>query len=183
MDSARVRAFIDQAFGRTYGAPNAAGYAEYLTVRDRAHVRAALGYRRAGAEPLFLEQYLDQPIEESVSAVLRRRVERDRIIEIGNLAADNAWSMIALWGAAANDLSGSHEVVVATLTGSLRRMFARIGIPVHELAPADPARLGTAVSDWGKYYLADPCVCAGPIAEGQRSIAAFFASRHRERAA
>jgi hypothetical protein len=177
MDSARVRAFIDQAFARAYGAPNAAGYAEYLVVPHR----AALGYRRAGTEPLFLEQYLDQPIEQAVSAVLGRRVGRDRIIEIGNLAADDAWSMIALWGEAANDLGGSNEVVVATLTASLRRMFARIGVPVRELAPADPARLGTAASEWGDYYLADPRVCAGPIGEGQQAIATFLARRRRER--
>jgi hypothetical protein len=183
MDRAQVQAFIEGAFARCYGAAQTAGYSDHLTVRNRAQVRAALGYRRAGTEPLFLEQYLDRPIEECISGVLHRPVERERIIEVGNLAAENAWSMIALWGEAANDLGGSNEVVVATLTAPLRRMFARIGVPVHELAAADPARLGTAAADWGAYYAADPRVCAGEIAEGQRAIAAFLARRQRDRAA
>ncbi len=180
MDSQCVRTFIDRAFMRSYGASDAASYDDYLAIRDRTHVRAALGYRRAGAEPLFLERYLDQPVEKSVSDAFGRGVQRDRIIEIGNLAASNAWSMIALWGDAANDLGGSNEVVVATLTVSLRRMFARIGVPLHELAPADPARLGEASADWGEYYRTEPRVCAGVIADGQRAIAAFLARRRRE---
>ena len=142
-----------------------------------------MGYRRAGTEPLFLEAYLDKPIETLVSARLRRPIERDAIIEIGNLAASNVWSMIALWGEAANDLGDTSDVVVATLTAPLRRMFARIGVPVHELVEADPAKLGSAAANWGSYYAQDPRVCAGRIAEGQRAIAQFLAKRRRESAA
>lgn len=107
---------------------------------------------------------------------------REAIVEIGNLAADNVWSMIALWGEAANDLGGSSEVVVATLTAPLRRMFARMGVPVQELASAKPERLGTDVAAWGSYFALDPVVCAGPIAEGQRAIARFLTRRRQGRA-
>lgn len=148
---------------------------------DRTH--AALGYRRAGAEPLFLEAYLDQPVEEVILARTGRPVARGAIVEIGNFASDNAMAMIALWGAAANDLGGSSEVAVATLTAPLRGMFARIGVPVVALAPADPARLGASASAWGSYYATDPHVCMGDIADGQRAIAAFVARRATRKAA
>lgn len=178
MDSVCVRSFVEETYRRAYGACAASAYGHYLTAPGAG--RAALGYRRAGAEPLFLERYLDEPIEAAVLRAFGREVVRERIVEIGNLAAENAWSMIALWGAAANDLGGSSEAVVATLTFPLRRMFSRIGVPVHDLGPADPARLGTAAADWGSYYRADPRVCAGLIAEGQRAIAAFVARRRRD---
>lgn len=178
MDSARVRGFIDQAFARSFGARNIAAYTEYFAAPHRADVRAALGYRRAGTELLYLEQYLDVPVEQAASAAFGRTVKRDRVVEIGNMAASNAWSMIALWGEAANDLGESNEVVVATLTAPLRRIFARIGVRLHELAAADPGRLGPAAVDWGDYYLTDPRVCAGLITEGQQAIAAFLARRN-----
>nr|WP_166179857.1 thermostable hemolysin [Altererythrobacter segetis] len=179
MDSVRARTFIDETFRRAYGTDKAAGYGDYAIACRHGAVRAALGYRRAGTQPLFLEAYLDEPIESIVSAKLGRPITRDAIVEIGNLAADNAWQMISLWGEAANDLGSSSEVVVATLTAPLRRMFARIGIPVHELAPADPARLDAAAGEWGSYYRTDPRVCAGSIVDGQRAIAAFLARRGR----
>ncbi|MGZ3266593.1 MAG: thermostable hemolysin [Croceibacterium sp.] len=181
MDVACARSLVDDTYRRAYGARGAAVFGDYLS--NAGPGRATLGYRRAGAEPLFLEAYLDEPIEALVSARLRRSIQRDAIIEIGNLAASNAWSMIALWGEAANDLGDTNDIVVATLTAPLRRMFGRIGVPIHELVRADPAKLGPAAADWGSYYAQDPWVCAGRIAEGQRAIAQFLARRGRETAA
>lgn len=176
MDTARTRAFIDERFRHAYGARNCSAFADYLALETG---RAALGYRRARDESLFVEHYLEQPVEQAVSVALGCPIERERIVEIGNLAADNAWSMLALWGEAANDLGGSSEVAVATLTAPLRRMFERIGIPLHVLAPATAASLGAAAADWGSYYLADPWVCASWICEGQRAIAELVANRRR----
>lgn len=144
---------------------------------------AVLGYRRAGPEPLFLEAYLDAPIEDLASLALGRMVARDAIIEIGNLASDNALAMIELWGAAANDLGGEGEVAVATLTAPLRRMFARIGLPISVIAPARIERLETSNGTWGRYYELDPQVCVGVIADGQQAIEAFRARRTRNQAA
>lgn len=144
---------------------------------------AALGYRRAGPDPLFLEAYLDDTIEDLVSARLGRRVERGAIVEIGNFASDNALAMIELWGAAANDLGGQSEVAVATLTAPLRRMFAKIGLPFTVIATARPDRLDAGSTDWGSYYELDPKVCMGLIAEGQRAIGGFLARRKIRQAA
>lgn len=181
MEAAQIRSFVDDTYRRAYGARHPAAFGDYLSTGAKG--RAVLGYRRAGAEPLYLEAYLDDPVETLVSVALRRPVPREAIVEIGNLAADNAWSMIALWGDAANDLGGASEVVVATLTAPLRRMFARIGVPLQALMRAEPERLGNDAAEWGSYYALDPVVCAGSIAEGQRAIGTFQARRRRERAA
>jgi hypothetical protein len=145
----------------------------YLSHGRNARTGAALGYRRAGHDRLFLERYLDRPVEQAVSEGLERSVRREAIVEIGNFAAENAMAMVALWGATANDLGGSSEVAVATLTAPLRGMFARIGIPICLLVPARIERAGGEQSEWGRYYELDPWVCAGLISEGQSAIVAF----------
>lgn len=172
-------ALIHRKYRDAFGATLTPSFSSYLGCRSG----AALGYCRAGDTPLFLEAYLDCPVEELVAAALGRAVERGQIVEIGNFAADNAMAMVELWGDAANDLGGSGEVAVATLTAPLRRMFARIGVPIVELAPARCDRLGEKGGEWGSYYDQDPRVCAGIIADGQHAIAAFMDRRQRRQAA
>lgn len=170
---------IGRQYRDVFSAKAPRSFAQWLAAGEG----AALGYRRADDEPLFLEAYLDAPVEDLVGAALGRPVPRGAIVEIGNFAADNALAMVELWGNAANDLGGSSEIAVATLTAPLRRMFARIGLPVVELAPARPERLGSAAHAWGSYYAQDPVICMGVIADGQAAMAAFLARRARSIAA
>ena len=179
MDASEVRGLIDERYGRDYGAAGAANFCEHLACG----ARTALGFRRADGASLYLEHYLDVPVEAAVSRAFARPVDRAAIVEIGNLIAGGAFEMIALWDTAANDLGGASEVAVATLSRPLRRMFRRIGIPFHELARADAARLGAKAAKWGSYYAQDPRVCAGEIAAGQRAINAFTARRATRSAA
>ena len=175
-------ALISRKYRDVFGATLKPAFETYMHCGPHAKRGAALGYQRAEEQPLFLERYLEQPIEQAVSEALGRTVARPQIVEIGNFAADNALAMVELWGAAANDLGKSGEVAVATLTAPLRRMFARIGLPVTVVAPARPDCLGADARAWGSYYDLDPQVCVGLIAEGQSAIAAFL-QRRRERQA
>lgn len=175
MQSGHERALIQRRFAQEFGASVQTGYTQFLTAGTPGN-GAVLGYRRAGAEPLFLESYLDDPVEEAVSRAFGRTVLRPAIVEIGNLASDNALATIGLWGSTANDLGAQCEVAVATLTVKVRAMFARIGIPVRVLAPARCDVIAEAAL-WGRYYDGDPQVCAGFIAEGQSAIAACLSRR------
>ncbi|MDE1917157.1 MAG: thermostable hemolysin [Sphingomonadales bacterium] len=145
--------------------------------------KAALGFRRASRQPLFLECYLDAPVEAVASALLNRPVARDSIVEIGNFAADHALAMIALWGTVSNDLAQDCELAVATLTRPLRQMFRRVGIQFHVLAPAQAHRLPPGFGHWGDYYSLAPQVCLGEIALAQQAIAGFLAPRRQGQAA
>jgi len=164
-------------YADAYGANIEPGFGEFMVWGGREGALAVLGYVRGGAEPLFLERYLDRPIEQVVEAAYDCRVARSQIVEIGNLASCNGWALINLWGKAANDLGREREYAVATLTAPLRGMFRRIGLPIKVLAPAIETQAGGA--HWGSYYQSDPQVCVGRIAEGQRAIARFLA-RHRK---
>lgn len=160
-------------YGAVFGATPLVDYPHLMVANHDGEAAAACGYRRASAGPLFLESYLDAPAETMVSAALGRTIERHNIIEIGNLASHNASAMVGLWAQAANDLSAEAEIAVAVLTAPLRRMFARIGLHLHEISAADPARLGSAAHCWGRYYDQDPRICVGMIAEGQAKLARF----------
>ncbi|HHJ4328613.1 TPA: thermostable hemolysin, partial [Klebsiella pneumoniae] len=54
---------------------------------EQGEVQGAVGLRSARRASLFLERYLDEPIEQAVSRRCGRAVPRDEIVEVGNLAA------------------------------------------------------------------------------------------------
>ncbi|BBD99979.1 hypothetical protein SAMIE_1034800 [Sphingobium amiense] len=178
MIDARSGNLVARKYQAVHDASPRPGFSDIIDIVRGETATAVLGYRRAGASPLFLECYLDAPVETCLARTLGRAVTRDRVIEIGSLAADNAFAMVSLWATAANDLGHECEIAVATLTAPLRQMFARMGVPIHILAPATIDRVSDA-ERWGRYYDSDPMVCAGFIAEGQRAIAAYLAARRR----
>ncbi|PEQ12327.1 hypothetical protein B2G71_12575 [Novosphingobium sp. PC22D] len=175
------RKLVRDRYAGIFGAAVEPHFREFLSRSGSEGPTAVLGYARAGAEPLFLERYLDEPVERLVGAAFGRPIARDQIVELGNLAACNGWALVRLWGEAANDLGGAMEFAVATLTAPLRDMFRRMGIPVMPLARATADRAGSA--GWGDYYQTDPLVCAGRIAEGQAAILRFLAGRRARAAA
>lgn len=168
---------ISRRYGEVHSACGPMSFDHFLTSSSASGSSAALGYRVAADEPLFLETYLGEPVEVAVSRALHQSVLRHEIVELGNLAAINGLAMVDLWARAANDLSAISRVAVATLTAPVRCMFARIGLPVVELAPARPAALGEAAQHWGSYYDKDPRVCVGLIADGQEALARHAARR------
>lgn len=175
--SEAVRAFVADRYAARHGARPRMDYGAWHVVRARSDKPiAALAVRRAADETLFLETYLEGPIEMAVSNAFGRPVERSDIVEIGCLAAAPTPAMLKLWGETAISLSQRHSIAVATLTLPLRSMFARVGLPFVELAKADPARLrGAARHDWGGYYETRPIVCAGDIVAGAAALQAFAA--------
>lgn len=170
-------------YRQCYGAEVSPAFADWKARPAGEGHGALLGYRRAADGPLFLESYIDQPVEVAVATAWGRPVSRDQIVEIGNFAADNRLAMVNLWAATAQELAGTSAIVVATLTSSLRSMFGRIGLPVTDIAPARPDRLGDDADRWGSYYAQDPRICAGLIADGQHALGQFLNRRCRQEVA
>jgi len=168
---------IRNCYRNVYGANPDPSFGEYAAVASPLGTGAVLGYRRASEGRLFLETYLDRPIEDHLAVLLDAPVDRARVVEIGNLASINPMAMITLWGAVANDLGARDEIAVATLTSTLRRMFTRIGVAIRPIAPARPEGRVADAAQWGSYYDSDPVVCFGAIAQGQQAIARFMSRR------
>lgn len=175
--SEAVWAFVADRYAEQHGAKPCMDYDDWHVIHAAPdQPRAALAVRSAANEPLFLEAYLSKPVETTVSAAFGRDISRGAIVEIGCLAATPTSAMLRLWSEAADRLSDSHAIAVATLTLPLRKMFARVGLPFIELDMADPQSLHHEVRDrWGRYYETQPMVCAGDIVAGRAALRSFSA--------
>jgi hypothetical protein len=133
-----------------------------LELDDR--IVAAAGWRCAADEPLFLETYLDVPIETAVARLAGHPVERSRIVEVGNLAAARAGGSIDVILTLSRHLDRlGYEWVAFTATRELIGIFRKLGLAPLALAPANPERLGDQAGTWGHYYDSAPVVVAGRI--------------------
>jgi hypothetical protein len=167
-ERASLESFIDRRFGRAYGAHPTHFCAHLLGIRDTAgRWQAAVGYTPAADGPLFLEQYLDAPVEAVLAAALGRAVARESAVEVGNLAAIDAGVARRLIAALAQRFhADGYRFAVFTATRELRNSFRRLRLVPIVLARADRTRLREAAERWGDYYSHDPVVMGGAIAAG-----------------
>ena len=161
-----IEAFIARVYARRYGArvsqfaPCLAGLRDPLS----GQWLAAAGFRRADQAPLFLERYLDAPVEEVLGRHQGQPVRRHEIVEVGHLAAERAGAgrlLIPLLGQ--HLAEGPSRWVVSTLTQELRHLFVRMGVTPLALGNADPAAVGEGLPDWGSYNEHGPLVLAGRL--------------------
>jgi hypothetical protein len=170
---AGVEAYLEAAYARAFDGRIRRHYPMLMSVRDaQGVIQAAVGFRFADEAPLFLEQYLDEPVENAITRVFRGPAARNQIAEIGNLAArDHAASLLLFQRLAGHLLARDRTHAVATVTRQLRRRFRRLGFVTQSLTPAGPEKLSSGVADWGGYYARDPEVLAGAIGQTWPSFA------------
>lgn len=138
---------------------------------------AALGLRDALAERLFLEVYLDEPVESRLAAVCGRPVAREGIVEVGNLASRHPGRARCLFRALTIHLyRHGAEWALFTIAPFLRNIFKRLDFHLFHLCPADGTRLGEAVLDWGSYYDSHPQVMAVNVKQAFQAVMAYYES-------
>lgn len=165
-----LKDFIMARFGKAYGARVSHFLPHLVGMRDGLAWKAAAGYGAAGAQPLFLEQYLDRSIECAIERASGRPVARADIVEVGNLAAVSGGMTRVLIPQLARYLHRlGYRWVAFTATRALRNSFHRLGLRPLPLAPADPSRLADRGASWGTYYGQDPVVVVDRISHGLRS--------------
>lgn len=165
-DRREVERFINETYAHAYGSVITTHYPTIMSAQNREEeILAAVGFRDAATEPLFLENYLDRPVEQALSDALRQPVARSSIVEIGNLASAGNGASALLFVALASHLRDmGYRYAVVTATSVLRRSFRMMGFLPMALAKADQTRLADAGAQWGSYYDRDPEVVAGAIA-------------------
>ncbi len=162
-----VEDFIRQVFVRQYNARIPSFAPNLMMVEHAGRVRAAAGWRGAAAGGLYLERYLDEPVEHVLAGATGQAIGRERIVEVGNLASDRPGASMDVIRTLARHLDQlGYEWVVFTATNELIGIFRRLGLPLLALTLADPARLGEEASAWGSYYDTAPIVVAGRIRAG-----------------
>lgn len=160
-----VERFIHRVYATHYGA-DVRHFAPLLVAQCNVEGEfvAAAGYRPAGAEPLFLERYLGAPVQALLGGKAPQQPRRERIVEVGHLAADRPGEGRRLILRLGPHLAAQgFQWVVSTLTEELRQLFVRLGIAPLALGVADPAVLGADAAAWGSYYDHRPVVLAGQI--------------------
>jgi len=141
---------------------------EYLPllfgVRHNTELVGAVGMRPGLYRPMFLEQYLDLPIEQQVAAFSNQPVDRCSLVEIGNLAiARKGHGPLLMAMMTAVLAKAGYEWMVFTVTEQVERLIGRLGFKPHYLKSAEPDRLVGDRSLWGSYYENNPRVMVGKL--------------------
>lgn len=178
-ERSEVEAFVSDAFARKHEATVTSFMPTLLSFRDPAGaLRGAVGLRGAGEDSLYLEQYLDRPVESAIAFATGRPIRRRQVVEVGNLAGANcrtAVRMVALLPA--DLLTRDFQWIVFTATSAVREILLGFGAPLIELGRAERARVAFGSDRWGTYYETDPRVFAGFLPDS-RNVRGFSMSGH-----
>jgi hypothetical protein len=171
-DRATVEAFISQCFADNFGSRVEAFMPRLFSMRNRnGDICGAFGLRSANRN-LFLEQYLDTPIEQTIASRVGGKVERGAIVEVGHFSGTFPGAVRAMIGLLTERLhQEGFEWVVFTGTTGLRNAFCRLGLCPLDIQAATLDRLPEdARAAWGSYYDYAPRVLVGNIPEGYRAM-------------
>ncbi|WP_226668773.1 thermostable hemolysin [Microbulbifer aggregans] len=166
-DSERLalECYIAHCFDNAYGANLKSFLPLLLAYGEGRDFHSALGMRRADSGTLFLEQYLDEPVEACLSAAAGTQVTRAQIVEIGNLVSSTRGSSRMLFLMLAELMAAADLTwAIFTATPEVHRLLQKLTDNQLSLCRADGTRLGTALADWGSYYDTRPVVTAINVA-------------------
>lgn len=183
-DMADARDFIHREFSRSFNAHIEHYLPNLLTMRCLGAISGVIGMKPAGQyTDLYVEQYLDIPVEEKISLISDSPVSRGSVVEIGNLVAlRKGVSQILFLIMAATLHEAGYQWIVFTATRTLRNNLIKLGFPMHSLGPADPSHLpDEELASWGNYYSTDPQVVVGDLSDAMQIInkRSLFRQVHR----
>lgn len=168
---AELEEFVRRRFERAHGALVRSFMPTLLSIDNHWGQRlGVIGLRCAAEDSLYLEQYLDLPIERAIAAatVSPAPARRD-IVEIGNLACPTGRAgLLAISVLPAYLIARGHAWIAFTATRAVRRLLDELDAPIFELAEARESRVASAPDHWGSYYQQEPRVHAARLRDGLR---------------
>lgn len=119
---------------------------------------ACAGMTFGSARGLLVDSYLGRPAAEAIAAHTAAPCEPTSLIEIGPLASREAGAGLSLIRMVpALSWCNGAEFLMCTVTRSLARTLARVGIEFTALAPAREESLPAEQQGrWGSYYATEP---------------------------
>lgn len=162
-DRAEIEQFISNVFHQAYGAKIKSFKPCLMSLRDQDHhLVAACGFRSAALEPLFLETYLDRPIETALSERTGLPVKRNDVVEVGNFSVTEPGMARYLITAIVDQLyATSKQWAVFTAVPVVRNAFIKMNLVPVILGDADKSRLHPEEqAKWGSYYEQKPQIMA-----------------------
>lgn len=155
---------VKRIFRTAYGADISYYLPFLLTAEINQRVAAVVGIRSAIAQPLFLEQYLNCPIETSIKNINGLDISRKNIAEIGNLVSCKTGISRQLFIVLAFALAQANiEWVSFTATTQVEQVLAKLSLQPVIIGQASEASLANGNGNWGSYYVDKPNVCIGNV--------------------
>lgn len=162
-DRAEIEQFIAKIFYQTCGAKVRFFLPVLMSLRDLdGKLIAACGIRSAGEDRLFLENYMDQPVECLLSERTGSVVLREDIVEIGNYSVSEMGMSRMLISAIFDQLHATaKEWAVFTAVQLVHNALIKQNIFPKILCDADIKKLPPEEQgEWGDYYEQKPQVMA-----------------------
>lgn len=162
-DRKELEEYVYKVFRKAHSASIKHYLPHLMGLRDEANkLLAVCGLRHASEGRLFLEHYLDSPVEQILRDKTGELVDRNDIVEIGNLAVGDPAHVRSLLASISLYLHGT-DTRWAVFTGlaTLKNSLLKLNMQVHVLHEASILRLPeTERADWGSYYAEGPHVMA-----------------------
>lgn len=162
-DRSEVERFISNVFHQAYGAKIKHFKPCLMSLRDQDNkLVAACGFHNAGVETLFLENYLDRPIEKVISEQTVSSVKRNDIVEVGNFSVAEPGIARYLITAIRTQLHATDKQwAVFVAVPMLRNGFIKMNLNPVILGDADRNLLPAEEKmEWGNYYAHKPQIMA-----------------------
>lgn len=155
---------VRSGFGQHFGACIEGFMPTLAWYQHRNGGSGVIGVRRAADEPLFLEHYLDTPVENVIYDASGAKVSRNRIAEVGQFVVDDR----EIVGSFFRDLvpflrDEGFDWVCFTGTDRVRAIVERVGFCGLPVANAAADRAAPTNDRWGSYYEHEPVVMIGKL--------------------
>lgn len=178
--------FVRATYSKHFDCDLAFFFPHMIVMFNRTHVHlvghpgydivGAVGYQVADL-PLFLEQYLERPVEAEIGALTGHQPNRASLVEVGGFAVSSREHAMPLMLALAEQLDGlGLETVVCTASGPIRCCMAKAGLQTTVFGEAQPDKVDTSKNAWGRYYDTRPKLVFGDISEGRSRLQPKVAS-------
>ena len=166
----RILEFVQQRFALHHDARIEQLLPWQCTLSDeQGTLLASAGFKPASDGPLFLEHYLETPVEQQLASALQQPVLRDDILEVGNLAALDGHGRLLILALVQYLVEQRYRYVAFTATDQVRALFRSLGLQPHFLQSAR-RDLVPQPERWGRHYDHDPKVVAGDIRQGYQLL-------------
>jgi hypothetical protein len=166
-----VESFAAKVYRRFYGMELKTFCREILAIKSGSTgLLSCIGINTPESGELFLEQYLDAPVEVEISSITGASVNREEIVEVGTLAVrSRGFCRLMMAVLAGYLLQRRKRYFIFTAVKALRNTFEHLGISFIPITKALPERFQNS-HEWGSYYDASPEVGFVDLAESLRQI-------------
>ncbi|MCE0494927.1 thermostable hemolysin [Vibrio salinus] len=157
-----IEQHVSQRYARAFKATLSEFMPGYLALYQKRKLISVCGIRSAGNSRLFLEQYLDSPIEQIIHEQ-KLEVPRSQIIEFGQLASFSfRFSKIHFYLMTKYLIESGFSWCVCTVTDPLFALMESMGLEPLQIGTANPEKVKNA-ERWGRYYQYTPRIVVGNL--------------------